>query len=193
MTSTIRALALILAVSLAFACSSPADSDPALAPVFVVMCPDISPDEPPHPCCTGFALDGQVVTASHCVPDDDARLVSRKQWLTTASDSEIGHVVARDEARDIAWLEAPVDEQLERGAPIVIDASVAALTVSGVKHGTASGRYGIFWTTDADTLVGDSGSAVVDASGRAIGVLSRCLTMSGKQCDPHSGIFAELP
>jgi hypothetical protein len=186
-------LFLLLAIVFLAACSSPADSDPALAPVFVVMCADIDPGEPPHPCCTGFAMGGQVVTANHCVPDEYARIVSRQQWLHTASDSEIGHVVARDTARDIAWLDAPVDEQLTRGAPIGLDASVSVLTVSGVKYGTAFGRYGILWRTNADTMLGDSGAAVVDIGGRAIGVLSNCLIMMGHECDPHTGMFAELP
>jgi len=182
-----RALLLIV-TAIVIACSGPDDA-PELSPVFVVMCADIDPGEPPHPCCTGFAMGDQVVTANHCVPDEYARIVSREQWLHTASDSEIGHVVARDTARDIAWLDAPVDEQLTRGPPIGLDASVSVLTVSGVKHGTAHGRYGIFWTTNLDTVVGDSGAAVVDAGGRAVGVLSRCLN----ECDPHTSMFAELP
>ena len=189
-----RSMLALLAIAITFACSSPADSDPALAPIFVIMCADVSPDEPPHPCCTGFALGGQVVTANHCVPDADARLVSREQWLHTASDSEIGHVVARDEARDIAWLDAPVDEQLERGAPTAEGASVSALTVSGVKPGTANTQTGAFWMSDLSTLLGDSGAAIVDANGDAIGVLTDCLVKIGsKQCEPKTGMFAELP
>lgn len=189
-----RALLIALTVALAFACSSPADSDPALAPVFVVMCADIDPGEPPHPCCTGFALGDQVVTANHCVPDEYARIVSREQWLHTASDSEIGHVVARDTARDIAWLDAPVDEQLTRGPAIGLDASVSVLTVSGVKHGVAHDYSGGMWFSSADTQIGDSGAAVVDAQGKAIGVLTSCLVPIGESlCKPNSGIFSELP
>jgi hypothetical protein len=174
------------------ACSSAPD-DPRLASVFVVMCADIDPGEDPHPCCTGFAMGDQVVTANHCVPDEKARIVSRSQWVHTSSDSEIGTVVARDEVRDIAWLDAPVDEQLTRGGPLVAGASVAALTASGVKSGTANTLAGDFWLTDLDTQIGESGAAIVDASGQAVGVLSRCLTADGKRCDPHTGIFAELP
>lgn len=186
-----RLLLLALALLVA-ACSSEPD-DPRLDPVFVVMCADIDPGEPPHPCCTGFALRGQVVTANHCVPGEYSTLVNRRQWLTTASDSDVGHVVARDEALDIAWLDARVEAQLDRGPTIMNGADVSVLTVSGVKPGTAHTRAGDFWLSDADTKFGDSGAAVVDAHGDAIGVLSRCTTHDEKQCDPSTGIFAELP
>lgn len=183
---------LLVVLALLAACSSP-PSDPALDPIFVVLCADDDPEEPPHPCCTGFALSGQVVTANHCVPDDTALLVSRHQWLTTSNGSEIGHVLARDERRDIAWLSAPVEAQIERGPAVASGAAVSVLTMSGVKPGTVGERAGAFWLTDLDTLLGDSGAGVVDASGNVVGVLSRCLTADGKQCDPRSGIFAELP
>lgn len=186
-------LLLLVSALIVVACSGSTDPDPALASVFAIMCADADPEEPPHPCCTGFALGGQVVTANHCVPGDDAVLVSRDQWLHTANAWEPGHVVARDESRDIAWLDAAVDAQLTRGAPIASGARIAALTISGVKPGTAYSQAGYFWLTDADTLLGDSGSAVVDAHGDVIGVLSRCTTQDGKQCDRASGIFAELP
>lgn len=190
--TALRFLMSLAAVGVIAGCS-PAPGQPELDPIFAVMCADDDPEEPPHPCCTGFAMGGQVVTANHCVPGDRAQLVSRRQWLETSNESEIGTVVARDEARDIAWLSAPVEAQLTRGAPISEGSSVSALTLSGSKPGIADAPAGAFWLTDMDTLLGDSGAAVVDASGAAVGVLSRCLTADGKQCDPHSGIFAELP
>lgn len=178
---------------LLLACSSP--TAPAeLDPVFVVLCADPDPEEPHAPCCTGFALGSQVVTASHCVPGDTAELVSNRQWLDTANASQVGTVVRRDEARDIAWLTAELDGPgLEQGGAVALGDHVRALTRAGVRAGTAYERSGLFWRTDADTRLGDSGSAIVDAHGDAIGVLSRCTTADGKQCDLASGIFAELP
>jgi len=188
-----RALILLALAAIAVACS-PEPAQPELDPVFVLMCDDLDPDEPPHPCCTGFAMGGQVVTANHCVPGEAVRIVSRDQWLNTASDSSIGHVVARDEGRDIAWLSAEVDYQLEQGAPIVAGAAVSALTMSGAVPGTATQQSGYFWITDLDVIHGDSGSAIVDAHGDAIGVLTNCrMPFGDKQCRMNTGNFAELP
>lgn len=183
----------VLLALLALACSSPS-APPELDPVFVVMCADPDPEEPHVPCCTGFALGSQVVTASHCVLGDTAELVSNRQWLDTSNASQVGTVVRRDEARDIAWLTAELDGPgLEQGGPVAQGDPVRALTRSGVKAGTANELAGVFWRSDLDTLIGDSGSAIVDPRGAAVGVLSRCLTADGKECDPRTGIFAELP
>ena len=188
-----RPLIILALAVLAIACSS-SPAQPELDPVFVLMCDDIDPEEPPHPCCTGFAHGGQVVTANHCVPGDEIRIVSREQWVNTASDSSIGHVVARDEGRDIAWLSAPVDAQLDRGGPIVAGAAISALTMSVVVPGKATQQGGYFWITDLDVIHSDSGSAIVDAHGDAIGVLTNCRMLDGdKQCKMSTGIFAELP
>lgn len=177
---------------LLFACSSP--SAPAdLNPVFVVMCADVDPEQPHYPCCTGFALGAQVVTASHCVPGDTAELVSNRQWLDTASGSQVGSVTARDESRDIAWLTARLDGPgLTQGGAVAQDDPVRALTRSGVRAGTVGGQYGAFWQSSINTALGDSGAAVVNATGSAVGVISRCLTADSKQCDPNSAIFAGL-
>jgi S1-C subfamily serine protease len=158
------------------------------------MCADVDPEELHHPCCTGFAFGTQVVTANHCVPDATAELVSNRQWLATSNASQVGTVTARDAVRDIAWLTAVLDGTgLTQGDPVALGAQVRALTRSGAKAGTAYERSGIFWRTDTGTSFGDSGSAIVDEAGLAVGVLSECLTMTGKQCDPGTGIFAELP
>ena len=183
----------VLASLLLFACSSPS-APPALDPVFVVMCADPDPEEPHFPCCTGFALHDQVVTANHCVPGDTAELVSNKQWLTTSNESELGTVTARDVGRDIAWLSAQLDGfGLTQGALAGPNESVSALTRSGVKAGELKRQAGDFWLTTISSHMGDSGSAIVDASGAAVGVLSRCTTPDGKVCDPNSAIFAEFP
>lgn len=161
--------------------------------MFIIMCADVDPEEPHHPCCTGFALGEEVVTANHCVPGSTAELVSNRQWVDTSNASQIGTVVRRDEALDIAWLTAELDEPgLTQGGAVALGDPVRALTRSGAKPGTAYDRAGNFWRTDADTEIGDSGAAIVDVNGHAIGVLSRCLTMH-VQCDPGTGIFAELP
>src|SRR6188768_3409071 len=145
----------LLAVLLLLSCSAPS-APPELDPVFVILCSDVDPEEPHHPCCTGFALGTQVVTANHCVPGDTAEIVSNRQWLDTSNASQVGVVVARDPVR--------------------------ALTRSAAKAGTVGERAGLFWRTDLDTAMGDSGAAIVDASGAAVGVLSRCLTADGKEC-----------
>ena len=165
-----------------------------LAPVFVVLCPDVDPEQPPTPCCTAFALGSQVVTANHCAPKDAVPLVSRKQWTETSGAYSVGHVTLREEGRDIAWLDAPLDAPgLAMGRPVAEGDTVRALTRSGAKEGLVGQLAGAFWQSTADTHFGDSGAAIVDASGAAVGVLSRCLTTSGKDCDPNTGIFAELP
>src|SRR6478609_10340481 len=134
--------AILLTLLVALGCSGPDDS-PELDPVFVVMCPDIDPGEEPHPCCTGFALGAQVVTAIHCVPGDAAQLVSNRQWLDTASASQIGTVISRDDSRDIAWLSAKLDGPgLRLGAVVHPADAIRVLTRSGVKLGTASERIG---------------------------------------------------
>jgi len=193
MAPFLRLLTAILVLASIAGCSGPDDA-PELDPVFVVMCDDIDPGEPPHPCCTGFAFGTQVVTANHCVPDDQARLVSNRQWLHTASDSQIGSVVARDSARDIAWLTAVLDGPgLEQGGPVALGDSVTVLARFGAKPGTAYQQIIDRWRTSADTDYGDSGAAIVDATGAAVGVLTQCLTADGKQCDMSTGIFVELP
>ena len=168
-------LLLWLAACLVSSCSSP--PTPQLDPVFVVLCADPDPSMDPHPCCTGFALGSQVVTASHCAPTDTVLLVSRHQWLTTASASEVGTVTARNEALDIAWMSAALDGPgLTQGAPVEAVEAVSALTEGGVLSGSVGERYGQFWQSTISSQFGDSGAAVVDATGRAVGVLSRCLT-----------------
>jgi len=190
------ALALLLVTCFALntsACSAPAE-DPELDPVFVLLCADIDPGEPPHPCCAGFALGNQVVTANHCVPTDHATLVTRRQWVETSAASEPGLVVARDAGRDIAWLTAALDGPgLTQGGPVALGDPVRVLTAWGARAGTAYERAGAFWRTNADTDLGDSGAAVVNARGRAVGVLTQCLTADGKECDMGTGIFVELP
>ena len=179
---------------LAIAGCSPAAGPAELAPVFVVLCADPDPEQDPHPCCTGFALGSQVVTANHCAPDDRVQLVSRRQWLTTASAYSVGTVTRRDEARDIAWLDAPTDGPgLELGGSFLPGDSVSALTPVGAKAGIVGGQAGLFWQSTMPVAFGDSGAAVVDASGRAVGVVHACLSADGKACDPMTGIFAGLP
>jgi hypothetical protein len=185
---------IVFAIALAILGGCSPSAPPELDPVFVVMCPDVDPEELHHPCCTGFALGTQVVTASHCVPGDTAELVSNQQWLNTSNASQTGTVLARDDVRDIAWLSAALDGPgLEQGGSVAQGDQVRVLTRSGAKPGSVREPAGAFWLTSADTKYGDSGAAVVDLSGAAVGVLSRCLTADGKQCDPGTGIFAELP
>jgi hypothetical protein len=184
---------LLLTASLLLSSCGIPDAPSDLDPVFVVMCPDADPEAPHHPCCTGFALGDRVVTASHCVPGATAELVSNRQWLHTANESEIGEVVARDESRDIAWLSAALDGPgLQRGTPVAGGDSVRALTRSGVKLGVVEQLSGGFRLSTLDTKLGDSGAAIVDESGAAVGVLNHCLTADDKQCDPHTGIFSDL-
>jgi hypothetical protein len=188
------ALLFLLLIALPIhACSSP--TAPAeLAPVFVVMCADPDPEEPHVPCCTGFAQGSQVVTANHCVLGDTAELVSNRQWLDTSNASQIGTVARRDEARDIAWLTAELDGPgLEQGAPVAQDDAVRALTRSGVRPGIVGNRTGLVWQSTIDTRFGDCGSAVIDQSGDAVGMVFGCLTTSGKGCAPHSARFVDLP
>ncbi len=184
----IRWIALALLIC---GCSPAPEADD---PIVVVMCADIDPGELHHPCCSGFVFEGQVITANHCVPDDTAELVTGKQWTRTANAYEIGTVTDRDEARDIAWLTAAIDSAgLERGAYPVTGAQVRALTRFGLRPGVTGDPEGEFWLTTMNTVFGDSGSAVLDSDGHVSGVLSRCLTADGKQCDPNTGIFAGLP
>lgn len=175
-------------------CSGPSANDARLAPVFAILCADVDPGMEPHPCCTGFAMGGQVVTANHCVPNDDAMLVTHDQWVNTASAWEPGHITARDEALDIAWIDAKIGAQLQHGGSIGIGDHVSALMVESVSSGAVTGSSGNYWTSDVDSKLGDSGSAIVDQSGYAVGVLTRCLVPDGeKQCSPHTAIFSELP
>src|SRR6188768_3278182 len=123
----------LLAVLLLLSCSAPS-APPELDPVFVILCSDVDPEEPHHPCCTGFALGTQVVTANHCVPGDTAEIVSNRQWLDTSNASQVGVVVARDEARDIAWLTATLDGPgLTQGGSVAQGDQVRALTRSAAK------------------------------------------------------------
>lgn len=190
-----RLLLTIAALFLA-ACSSPS-APPELDPVFVVLCAAPDPEEPHVPCCTGFALGDQVVTASHCVLGDTAELVSNRQWLDTSSASQVGAVVRRDEARDIAWLTAELDGPgLEQGGPVALGDHVRALTRLGVKAGTVGNRTGLVWQSNIDTRFGDCGSAVIDAAGDAVGMVFGCLLAlsgDGKECDPRSARFVDLP
>jgi hypothetical protein len=186
-----RWLWLVMLVGL-FGCGP--EAPPELDPVFVIMCGDVDPEEPPHPCCTGFALGNEVVTANHCVAGETAVLVSNRQWLDTSNDFQIGNVLRREPALDIAWLSAKLDGPgLRQGGPVTRGDQVRALTRSGVWLGTANERTGIFWLSSLDTDLGDSGSAIIDGAGFAVGVLTDCLTMTGRECDPQTGIFTELP
>jgi hypothetical protein len=188
-----KLISLIICLLTLAACSSPAPQ-PELDPVIVVLCADPDPEQPPHPCCSGFVLDSQIVTANHCAPSDTLALVTRRQWVETSNASEVGTVARRDNVRDIAWVRAAVDSRgLALGAAVASGDAVRVLTSRGVLPGTVGAAAGAFWLTDIDSAFGDSGSAVVDAAGNAVGVLSRCLTADGKVCDRHSGIFSELP
>ncbi len=185
---------LVLLASLLVACGP--EPEPRLDPVLVIMCGDVDPEEPPHPCCTAFALGGQVVTANHCVPGPTAMLVTRRQWTDTASASETGLVMARDESRDIAWLEAVLDSPgLMRGGPVAEGDAVSTLAMSGVKAGLAGERWESYRLSSMDVQVGDSGAAIVDAGGHAVGVLHACRTPfdAPQSCIPKTAIFAELP
>ncbi len=179
-------------VALLIACTPTAPEE--LSPVFVVMCQDLPDAETiEHPCCTGFAFGAHVVTANHCVPDDYVSLVSNRQWLETSNESQKGVVIARDTVRDIAWLSATLDGPgLMQGPPVAEGDAVRALLRSAVQPGTVQQQVGIFWRTDIDSNLGDSGSAIVNQAGDAVGVLTRCTTMN-VECDPNSGIFSELP
>lgn len=185
----LKPLFLLCLLALLGACSPP--TAPAqLSPVFILLCDDIDPEMEPHPCCTGFASGGQVVTANHCVPDARHKLVSNRQWLTTSDEYQIGTVTARDPAHDIAWVSAMLDGPgLELGSPVAMGDAVHALTRWGVKDGLVEELSGNFWRSSLDTEYGDSGSAIVDESGAAVGVLTRCLTADEKQCDAETGMF----
>ena len=187
--------ALLLAIVI-IGCGPSVKDDGRLDAVMVVMCADPDPEEPHIPCCTGFVLEGQVVTANHCVPDDTAELVTHRQWVDTSNASEIGTVLARDTARDIAWLSAALDgPELVRGAAVAEGDAVSALTRSAVQSGIAGPLSGIFWQSTMNTQLGDSGAAIVDRAGHAVGVLTDCLTPfdAPQACRPNTAIFSELP
>lgn len=142
-----------------------------------------------EPYCGAFAVKRagrvQLATAAHCVgAGQSVRYVPPSGWgLGTA------HVVFWSPDSDLAYLEpessaglVPLDVA---PAPGPGERVRAFSSVYGqTSFGRVTARLGFGWYETDQTIVrGWSGSPVVDASGRAVGVVAQCFTRGG-ECLP---------
>lgn len=191
----IRALGAFVLALFAFACapSYMKSTDGA----FALLTSDGSP------ICSAFAIgEHEVMTAAHCVRDEDAEfaLVSKELWDRTAKGSASLTVVYRDDDRDLALLHTP----LAFGSFLRIRAPRESETVNAFSAfggwRSSPGRvypgFGFFRDTDVTVQHGWSGSPVLGSDGFAVGVVSRCYghyVNSQHVCNPNDMQFSALP
>lgn len=190
----IRLLALLL---LALASCAPRATMPMSA-TYTIMCSGLSDEFElvSAPCCSAFALEGRIVTASHCVSEvgvgASVQVVSRDQWTRTSGVFSESTVEGIDASRDFAVL-GPSPVGLTEGPLLLEGQAIKALTRSGTLCGHAGDHAGAYYVTDLDVRPGDSGSPVIDSSGQAVGMVVACLSPGNGVCVPHTGIIAGLP
>jgi Trypsin-like peptidase domain len=205
-----RWLALLLLALLAIACARDplAPSQPradSVVTLLRVAGPPPCLGFPEEPCryadkyeprCAAFGVmrggQTQLATASHCVPD----VANRSTALRFLAPSGWGHgkayLVERDAAADVAYLalDDPVMvSPLRLGRAPLVGESV--WSYSPIYRDRSSGRVtgwlGDDWfETDQTVADGWSGSPVLDDSGAAVGVVSRCSSGHGtsRRCTP---------
>ena len=132
----------------------------------------------------------QLATAAHCVAGAGTFRYQRPWGLGTA------HVSYVSEARDVAYLDTdePV-RTLERGEPPPLGTHVRVFSTFGSNSGLVTDQY-VLGMYEASLTIrrGWSGSPVVDAYGRAVGVVVKCVTDdTGAECAPGHAIVAALP
>ncbi len=154
----------------------------------------------------GFVVraDGLILTSLHVVSGAQRILVSVPNRGTVD-----GQVLARDPALDIALLRVPLRQLkpmtlgnpanlrvgawvLAAGAPYELENSWSVGIVSGLhrsKIGVGRNSYQDFIQTDAAANLGNSGGPLLDADGKAIGVMTAILSRTGG----HQGVGLAVP
>lgn len=136
----------------------------------------------------------QLATAAHCVvPESSATRYQRAVGLGTARFSYYS------EARDVAYLDTdePVTalpRALALGEFPADGTAVRVFSSSGASSGLVTGPYVLgYYGTTLTIHKGWSGSPVVDARGRAVGIAVKCQAEPYADCMPGSAIVAALP
>ena len=198
-------------------CLTACTSSPAKSPlVQVTDWPALSArPNPAH--CSGFAVFGaegvRVLSAAHCFQQheigDRVPIVTRDRWVHTSQGVRWASLVAADLASDVAVL-LPSGEALAELDPYPlagrdpvpgeavrlvsgyywteVEATVAGLYLADVEGMPAEER----WLADATIAPGWSGSAVLDAQGRVLGVVVACQAQrvrDGVRCRPGFAVF----
>ena len=166
--------------------------------------------EPAH--CSGFAVltehGPRLLTAAHCVRGvvvgAEVPIVTRARWDRNARGVRWARLVGSDPAADVAVLEPAADAAPELDAWPLADRDPEpgerVRVVSGLHWAETSGVVGepweldggaVRWAVDASIAPGWSGSAVLDASGRVLGVVTSCAYL-GQQCRPGFALFAAV-
>jgi hypothetical protein len=170
----------------------------------------------PRPICGAFAVrDGtrvRLITAAHCVPGlkpgEPLRFATRRQWSATSDGVSSGTVLWNDPDRDRAEFVASDDHDAEALARVALEIGPALsyerihtigpsfdyARLDGRVLGGVSSNLGAYWSTDLDITFGWSGSPVIDAQGRAIGIVVSCQArlIEPETCLAHSANFVDL-
>jgi hypothetical protein len=150
------------------------------------------------PVCSGFAVGPhELLTAAHCVADSTTvAYTTAEQWRDTARAFELARVMSVDPTRDIARLHAKLNfdthYQLRR---IVEGEPVASRSVfySATTRGRVLPAEGLFRDSTLTVIPGWSGSPVLGADGRAVGVVRSCqggIIGATKFCLPNNAVFS---
>lgn len=152
-----------------------------------------------RPICGAFAVQGprgiELLTAAHCLRDaglgDSIAYATREQWEHTAAAVSRARVTSIDTADDRATLMPEPGLDSIDSSPLVPDAVVSVAPGWHLTHGHVTEHVGRYFTSTLDVRPGWSGSPVLDARGRAVGIVVACEAVGGV-CVPKAGIFVGL-
>jgi S1-C subfamily serine protease len=147
--------------------------------------------------CSGVVIGPTtLLTANHCVDGDEPR--PPLAYLPPgAGTGEIGRVIRRDAARDLAWVqmrsEAPsvaLGPSASAGEAVTIERPLRG----GARVGTVRAQSGTFLRLGIAADHGDSGSPVFNAADELVGLMSWCerdeASSDPQACNPFGGSTA---
>lgn len=146
--------------------------------------------------CSAFAIGTHdLMTAAHCLPDAPiVRLESR------SGDRIVAEVVYVDSARDTAVMRTPYafSRFLSTRAPSYGERvqAIAAAFDWNESSGSVASAFGEFRESTLTIQHGWSGSPVIGADGRAVGVVVTCrgvVVRYKHKCSPGNAQFSALP
>ncbi|MFZ1970605.1 MAG: trypsin-like peptidase domain-containing protein [Candidatus Nanoarchaeia archaeon] len=136
---------------------------------------------------TGFIInpDGYIVTNAHVLSDDDNKITSKIQVVTSNKQTINAQLVGYNEIFDIALLKIPGnysaltlgnssnvqvgDKVIAIGDPLGLQFSVSEGIISGINRPGSNG-LNIYLQTDASLNPGNSGGPLINQDGQVIGI-----------------------
>lgn len=162
---------------------------PVKDPVVVIMRDGL-------PACSGFAVaKDKVLTALHCVTQNEVEVVTETQWSRTASASTPALVEYTDTARDIVVLSGEFNftRLVKLRSPRVGEAVFARSVFFGaITDGNVLEGEGFFRDTTMTIARGWSGSPVYGLDGKVVGFVDGCMARAGV-CLPDNASIGVLP